>query len=181
MTDPTEVEASALIRSVGTDLEACTAVDLRIGSRAGELVLDRLRAFGETPVGAALVTPGGDLKSSLLIHVVIRSPEEPISKDRIERAFRNGLRQAAEWGVEILGVPPLGIGAGNLDAEVAARVMCRVIDEHLEMADQPRRIVIVAANAYEEGAFRGEIAARFPSDDSSESASEKPAPWERDR
>jgi len=152
------IEADALLRSVGSDLEACTPLDRRLGDRAGPEVLDRLRAFGETPVGAALVTPGGGLAAPFLIHLVLRSRDEPISPASLTRALRNGLRQSAEWGVGTLAVPPLGIGAGNLNAEASARVMCRVFREHWEAREHPRRILVAVGSPYEGEVFRAEAA-----------------------
>lgn len=157
----TQTGADAVMRSVGTDLEPCTPVGQRLGAQAGSDVLSRLRAFGDLPVGGAVVTPGGGLASALLIHVVVRSSEEPISERRISRAFRNGLRQAAEWEVGVLAVPPLGIGAGNLDAETSARIMCSVAKEHASSAPFPHEVVILAGSDYEEEAFLREAGRAF--------------------
>ncbi len=153
LAEPTELEVSALLRSVGTDLEACTAADVRMGDQAGQEVLERLKGFGEMPIGAAVVTPGGRLPSPLLIHIVVRSARDPVSEERLEHAFRSGLRQAAQWGVEILGVPPLGTGAGNLDAEASARIMCGVLREHQETEPLPREVVVTVSSRYEEDVF----------------------------
>jgi serine/threonine-protein kinase len=155
--DLTNLDVQAAMRSVGSDLEPCSAADQRIGLQAGAELLERLRRFGELPVGGAVVTPAGDLGSELLIHVVIRSSEEPVSEERVARAFRNGLRQAAEWGVGSLAVPPLGVGAGNLDAEISARVMCSVLEAHRARSPSPLDVVFLASNDYEEEVFAGEV------------------------
>ena len=151
------LQAGAVMRSVGSDLEPCSAADRRLGVDAGVEVLDRLRNSVELSVGGAVVTPGGNLGAELLIHVVIRSPEEPVSEERVARAFRNGLRQAAQWGVEVLAVPPLGVGAGNLNAETSARVMCSVLEAHLRDSRAPQEVLILASSDYEEVAFGGEV------------------------
>ncbi len=150
-----------MIRSVGSDLEACTAVGQWIGNQAGDEVLSRLRAFGGLLPGGAVVTPGGGLPTELLIHVVVRSSEDPISEHGVSQAFRSGLRQAAEWGVEVVAVPPLGIGAGNLNAEASARVMCEVAREHSRSASLPREIILIVGSDYEEDVFSRESARVF--------------------
>jgi hypothetical protein len=151
--DPTLVEADALLRSVGTDLEPCTTPDRLTGDRAGIEVLARLRGFGEVPIGCALVTPGGSLSTPLLIHAVIRSREEPITEATVARALRNGLRQASEWRVRRLALLPLGTGAGNLDAEVSAGVMRRVLLEHYGSGAHPREFWILVQSDYEGEVF----------------------------
>lgn len=158
LSDLVEASAGALVRSIGMDMEACTALDRRVGDRAGEEVVDRLRASGETPVGGAVVTSGGGLSAPLLIHVVLRSRDEPVSESTLSRGLRNALRQAAEWEVDSLALAPLGTGGGNLDAEVSARVMCSLLVDHLERSPYPGEITLVASNPYEEEAFSREIA-----------------------
>jgi len=152
----------AVARSVGTDLEPCTQVDERIGTRAGEAILARLRAFGEVPVGGALVTPAGGLGAAFLIHLVLRSAEEPISEERVARALLNGLRQAADWGVQAIAMPPLGTGAGNLDPEIVAELMCTVFERHAREADLPREMVLMVTTDYEEEVFTRAAARRRP-------------------
>jgi len=155
--DVTGVQAEALVRSVGTDLEACTRLDAEIGWLAGAGVLERLQAFGEVPVGGALVTPGGGLNVDFLVHLVVRSHEEPVSEERIARALRNGLNQMVEWGIRSVALVPLGIGAGNLDAEASARVMCAVLSEHMAESEFPADARIVVQTSYEEEAFGREV------------------------
>ncbi len=155
------IGAGAVMRSVGADLEACTPVGQRLGDQAGGDVLSRLRAFEDLPVGGAVVTPGGGLGSDLLIHVVIRSSEEPVSDRRLSSAFQNGLRRAAEWEIEVLAVPPLGVGAGNLDAETSARIMCSVAKKHSLSHSFPQEVVILAGNDYEEEVFAREARRTF--------------------
>jgi O-acetyl-ADP-ribose deacetylase (regulator of RNase III) len=147
------VRADALMRSVGTDLEACTPVCRAVGDEAGDELLERMRRFGDLPIGGAIVTPAGRLDCAYVIHVVLRSPEEPVTVASVARAFQNGLRRAVEWQVETLAVPPLGTGAGNLDAELVAGVMFAVLREHEGQA-YPRDVVIAVTTAYEEEAFR---------------------------
>jgi O-acetyl-ADP-ribose deacetylase (regulator of RNase III) len=71
----------------------------------------------------------------------------------VARALSNGLRRADEWGIEALTMPPLGIGAGNLDAESAADVMVPILKEWLRSDRQPRHIVVVVESEYEREAF----------------------------
>lgn len=149
-----EARCEARLRSIGSDLEALTHRDRRLAEEAGEGALAPLRAMGELPVGAALVTPAGELEATFLLHVVLRSREEAVSSRTVRRGFLNALRQAAEWGVETLAASPLGIGAGNLDAEQSARIMTEVAREHRSERSLPREVVVVVASDYEEEAFR---------------------------
>lgn len=145
--------AEAYIRSIDSDLGALTVRDRDLELQAGEAALAPLRALGEVPTGGAMVTPAGGLGAAFLIHVVLRSREEVVSEASVRKAFLNGLRQATEWGIETLAVPPLGTGAGNLDPETSARVMTEVLRAHLTARDLPREISILTWSDYENDTF----------------------------
>ncbi len=153
ISDLVEAETDGILRTVGADLEAATPLSRRVAERAGPDILEQLANTGETPVGGALITPGGSLDASFLIHAVIRSPEEPVSESAVARALLNALRQATAWGLDSLALPPVGTGAGNLDAEQSARVMIPMIRTHLNGAGLPRKILIVVGSEYERDAF----------------------------
>ena len=92
---------------------------------------------------------------------MITSSEEPVSEATLARAFQNGLRQAYEWGVGVLAVPPISVGAGNLEAEASASVMCAVAKEHATSAPNPSEVVVLAGSTGEEEVFSREAARRF--------------------
>jgi len=152
-----DLSVAAFIRTVGTDLEPCTARDGSLGERAGSGVLDRLRAFGEVPIGGVLVTPGGGLPVPYLLHLVVRSQDEPISESGVSRALRNALHQAAEWQMERVGLHLPGVGPGCLDTEVAARLLFEVARGHMAVRDFPAEVTIAVLSPYEEDVMRREL------------------------
>jgi O-acetyl-ADP-ribose deacetylase (regulator of RNase III) len=155
--NPTEVGTEAILRSVSSILESDTAYSRGIELAAGRGVADRLGNMGELPVGAAVITPGGDSGAAFLIHVVLQSPDQPVSLETLKNALRNGLRRAMEWGLESLAVPPLGTGAGNLDVEDSAREMLLVVHQHLQEFEFPREVVFLVETAFEEGIFHQSV------------------------
>ncbi|HSM61739.1 MAG TPA: macro domain-containing protein, partial [Longimicrobiales bacterium] len=114
---------------------------------------ERLEQLGALPVGGAVITPGGDLPASFLIHVVTSSDDEPESVASVEKALRNGLRRAAEWGLRSLAVPGLGTGVGTMDHEEAARTVVEVVRDHLAEGQPPLEITIVVRGEYEADVF----------------------------
>jgi O-acetyl-ADP-ribose deacetylase (regulator of RNase III) len=148
-----DVEADAIVRSVNSDLTADTAVSRRLELGAGPEMVERIQAMGELPVGGAVITPGGDLPASFLIHVVLQSSDEPVRPGGLHAALLNGLRRAQEWGLSTLAIPPLGTGAGNLEAEESASVMVPLIQEHLSESEFPQQVVVVVSSEYEKDVF----------------------------
>jgi hypothetical protein len=65
----------------------------------------------------------------------------------------HGLMRADEWAINELSLPPLGTGAGNLDAEESADLMVPILLEWLRGGSPPREIRIVVDSEYEFEAF----------------------------
>lgn len=142
--DLASVEAEAVLRPVAADWSAVTPAMRRLELAAGRALAERCEALGELPVGSAVITDAGDLPAQFMIHVVVRSREEPVSVATVRKALRNGLRRAAEWGIQELFCAPVGLGAGNLELEECAEAMKAEIAAHLAGGEPPREIVIVA-------------------------------------
>jgi O-acetyl-ADP-ribose deacetylase (regulator of RNase III) len=143
----------AVMREVTSELGALTPVGRELEMQAGVKVMERLEGMGTLPVGGAVITPGGNLSAAFIIHTVIQSPDQPIASEGVRVGLLNGLRRATEWGIETLGVSPMGCGAGNLDAETTASVMVPLIREHMMTASLPREVTVAVANEYEQEAF----------------------------
>jgi len=153
LSGPMDVESEAILRSVSSDMEADTVFSRELEIRAGADLSERLQAMGGLPIGAAVITPGGELSCGFLIHVVLQSAEERVSAVGLRSALQNGLRRAEEWGLDTLALPPLGTGAGNMDADEAAAVMVPLISDHLKNSEHPREVLIVVGTSYERDVF----------------------------
>jgi O-acetyl-ADP-ribose deacetylase (regulator of RNase III) len=156
----------AVMRPVRSDLAPLTVGARDVGLAAGELVAGRLEQLGSLPVGGAVITPGGDLPADFIIHAVTAAVDEPQSTVTVQKAVRNGLRRAVEWGITSLALPPVGLGVGNMGAEEAAQVLVELLVNHLDEGHPPLELVIAVANEYEESVFSTVIEAvvkdRFP-------------------
>ena len=153
-----ETPAAALLNPVDAERSAATPAARRVELLAGPAALAQLTPLGELPVGSATITSGGELPAQFLIHVVVRSREDGVTGGGVRRALQNGLRRAVEWGIPEVAMPPLGTGAGNLDAEESAALMVPVLREHLRTSPYPSRVRIVVESEYELEAFRRELA-----------------------
>jgi O-acetyl-ADP-ribose deacetylase len=145
--------ADALVRPATAQLEPTTPALRRLEQMGGPEFQRHLEVHTELVVGAAVVTAGGgDLPTEFVIHAVIQSREEPISRRGVARAWRSALERAREWGFARLTVPPLGIGAGNLSVEDAAEIL---VSELQGQAGVPADVVIVVETEEQRGVFEG--------------------------
>lgn len=137
------VTADALIRPATTLLEPTTRALRRLEQIGGEGFWRQLQPGRELPVGGAVVTGGGDLAAELVIHAIIRSATEPVSRDTVRRALTAALQRAADWQLAHLATPLLGTGAGNLPLEDAADVLGAVLTSVPGPRGFPREVTIV--------------------------------------
>ncbi len=153
-----ETPATAILTPVDAERGGATPAARRVEMSAGPESLAPLQALGELPVGSATISGAGGLPAQFLIQVVVRSREEAVTRGGVRRGLQNALRRAVEWAIADVALPPLGTGAGNLDAEEAAAVMVPVLREHLRTSPYPARVCIVVESDYELDAFRQELA-----------------------
>ncbi|HSG46935.1 MAG TPA: macro domain-containing protein [Longimicrobiales bacterium] len=157
--DLARAEAECVLRPVRADGAAVTAASRRVEAGAGARVADRVAAQGDSPVGTAFITPAGELSTAFLVHVVVQSVDEPVSTLSVQRGLLNALRRAADFGIASMALPPLGGGAGSLDAEEKARVVVEVLLNHVAEGQPPLEFQIVVESEYEESVFRSLVSA----------------------
>ena len=147
------VTADAIARPVDAELRATTPLMRRLEVAGGETLARHLRVNEPLAVGSAVVTPAGALGVELLIHGVVSSDTEPVTRTSVRQAVSSALQRAADWGIEHLALPPFGIGAGNLDVEESAELIADAIRRHRQSAKFPTTITIVVETAFEHDVF----------------------------
>ena len=138
-------EGNAIIRPSTATLGATTPLLRRLELAGGATLLAQLRVSEPLPVGAAVVTGAGELPAELLVHAIVTSSTERVTRDGVRRAFRSALERVQEWQLATVAVPPLGLGAGNLELEESAALMAEELLRH-RGADFPRHLTVVAEN-----------------------------------
>ncbi|MBA3892016.1 MAG: macro domain-containing protein [Gemmatimonadaceae bacterium] len=148
-------EGDAVARPSTARLAALTPVIRRLELAAGPRLLDRLHVHEPLPVGSAVVTGAGDLPAELMIHGVIQSETETVTRDGVRRALRSVLQRAVDWQLRSIGIAPFGLGAGNLDVEDSAQALADALEAHVARAATfPVAITIVTETADEADIFR---------------------------
>jgi O-acetyl-ADP-ribose deacetylase (regulator of RNase III) len=148
------VEADAIARPVDAELRATTPLMRRLEAAGGESLAKHLRVNEPLAVGSAVVTPGGELGAELLIHGVVSSDTEAVSRASVRQAVTSALQRAADWGIEHLAITPFGLGVGSLDIEESAEVLAEVVGRHARTSKHPSTITIVVETDLELGIFQ---------------------------
>jgi O-acetyl-ADP-ribose deacetylase len=152
----TATSAEAVLRPVSAEWNAVTTAMRRLELAAGPAVEAQCRALGELPVGSAVITGAGDLPVRFMVHVVVRSVDEPVTGAGVHRALENGLRRLEEWGIRHVALPPLGTGAGNLDGDDAAAIMVPALHARVA-AGQLSAVDIVVDSDYDRDVFERQV------------------------
>ncbi len=150
--------SDAIVRPATARLDPTTPVVRRLERVGGAEFLNRLRLQKDLAVGAAVVTgAGGNLPAEFVIHAVIQSETEPVSRGSVARAWLSALQRAQEWEFARLTVPPIGTGAGNLSVEDAAEIMVMVLKTHSGQAAFPFEVSIVVETTEDREAFEAAL------------------------
>lgn len=152
-------EGEAIARPVNAMLEATTPVMRRLEAAGGAALQQQTRLSEPLPVGAAVVTAAGDLGVQLLIHGVVSSRHEPVTRATVRSALVSTMHRVDAFRIRDLAIAPFGLGAGNLDIEDSADVMVGVLREHMRRSPWPASVLIVAETALEEQVLRMRLAA----------------------
>lgn len=150
-------DGEAIVRPVNEDLGATTPLLRRLELAAGTELYNQIRLQEPLPVGAAVVTSAGELAVELLVSAVVMSRTEPVSRETVRHALTSALQRVEAWQIKDVGIPPFGLGAGNLEIEDSAQVMLAVIAQHVRNAQFPERIELIAETPEEERALTAAV------------------------
>ena len=140
-------QVQALLRPTATDGQPVSPAAAALDAAAGAGWVDRALADADLPLGSAVITDAGDLSVEFVVHVVLRSPDEPVSGRTVSEALMNGLRRCAEWGLSEVAAPLLGTGPGNLEPSSACAMMEPAVSDFLQGGE--RTVTICAADEFE--------------------------------
>lgn len=152
------VAADAIARPVNAELRAFTPVIRRLEMAAGDALQRHLKVLHALEVGAAVVTPAGNVPAELMIHGVVTTDTEPVTREGVRRATASAMQRAHDFGVETLAIAPFGLGAGNLEVEDAAREMVTALHAHAARSARPARVIVVVESDWEAECFQAALA-----------------------
>ncbi len=152
------VEADAVVRPATHTLDPASPAAARLDQMAGSSYAAQRKLAEPLEVGAAVVTPGGDLVSPLVLHVVIRSDDQNPDSGVIRRALDSAWHRAAEWRLEKVAMPLIGAGAGQLSLEQAARLLANSLRMAHDRGGSPSEVTVVVDRADEYAIVEGALA-----------------------
>ena len=129
--DITGVETDAIVNAANNALWMGGGVAGAIKRAGGKEIEDEAVERGSIPVGEALVTGAGALKTRYVIHAAVMGTDFVTDAGKIRTATKNSLLRAEELGLRSIAFPALGTGVGGFPYREAAEIMLEVVNDHL--------------------------------------------------
>ena len=138
--DITEQEVDAIVNAANNHLWMGARVAGALKRKGGEEIEQAAVALGPIEIGSAVITPGGNLKSSFVIHAAVMGQDLQTDETKIKNATRARLELADEKKLTSLAFPALGTGVGGFSIHHCAEIM---ITEVLEFLQKARSLQLV--------------------------------------
>jgi O-acetyl-ADP-ribose deacetylase (regulator of RNase III) len=150
--DITDRDVDAIVNAANTALTMTTGVAAAIKRKGGVLIEEEAVRQGPIEVGEAVLTPGGNLAATHVIHAVAMGADLKTDPETITRTTRAVLALADKHRLTSLALPALGTGVGHVAPSAAADAMLQPIVAHLKSAKTAlKRVVFVL---YQDETFR---------------------------
>jgi O-acetyl-ADP-ribose deacetylase (regulator of RNase III) len=150
--DITDREVDAIVNAASSALTMTMGVAAAIKRKGGVLIEEEAIRQGPIEVGEAVLTPGGNLPATHVIHAVTLGPQSKTDPDTIARTTRAVLALADKHRLTSIALPALGTGVGQVPHADAAEAMLGAVVAHLKSPKTTLKRVIFVL--YQDEAFR---------------------------
>lgn len=142
--DITDWEVDAIVNAANATLSMGTGVASAIKRKGGVIIEEDAMRQGPVEVGEAVLTTGGNLAATHVIHAAVMGPDLRTDGDRITATTRAVLGLATKHRLTSLALPALGTGVGHVAPGVCADAMLKAVAEHLRAGGSSlKRVVFV--------------------------------------
>ena len=139
--DITESDTDAIVNAANSQLELGAGVAGAIRSKGGPSIQEECDAIGHCPVGGAVITGGGDLKTRHVIHAVGPRQGEGDEEAKLKNATLNSLKVAEKNNLKSIAFPAISTGIYGFPIDACARIMLATVKEYLSGTTGLQRVV----------------------------------------
>ena len=150
--DITDREVDALVNPANTALTMTTGVAAAIKRKGGVIIEEEAMRQGPVEIGEAVLTTGGNLAATHVIHAAVMGPDLKTDGERIAATTRAVLALAAKHRITSLALPALGTGVGHVPPAVSANAMLNAVVAHLKGSPTGLKRVIFVL--YQDDAYK---------------------------
>jgi O-acetyl-ADP-ribose deacetylase len=150
--DITDREVDAVVNPASSALTMTTGVAAAIKRKGGVIIEEEATRQGPIEVGEAVLTPGGNLIATHVIHAAVMGPDLKTDATVVGRATRAVLSVADKHRLTSIALPALGTGVGHVPPGAAAEAMLEAVITHLKAGKTSLKRVLFVV--YQDEAYR---------------------------
>jgi len=129
--DLTELSVDAIVNAANSGLQLGGGVAGAIRTKGGPSIQEECDRIGPIRVGEAVVTGGGRLKASYVIHAVGPIYGEGNEDEKLKNATLASLERASEKGMKSIAFPAISTGIFGFPKDRCAAIILKTISEFL--------------------------------------------------
>ena len=150
--DITRESTEAIVNAANSRLAGGGGVDGAIHRAGGPAIMQQCRKIGRCPTGKAVITTGGALKASYVIHAVGPRYSDGISGEAalLRSAYEESLRLASKKNLRSISFPAISTGAYGYPPHEAARIALQTIIDYLK---EHKEITLVRFVLYDQTTY----------------------------
>ena len=150
--DITDWNVDAITNAANSNLTMGAGVAAAIKRKGGVIIEEEATRQGPIEVGEAVVTPGGNLLATHVIHAAVMGPDLKTDAVTVAQATKAVLAVAEKHRITSLALPAFGTGVGHVPPAACADAMLKEVASHLKAGQSSlKRIVFVL---YQDDAYR---------------------------
>lgn len=150
--DITDRDVDAVVNAANTTLAMGTGVAGAIKRKGGLIVEEEAMRQGPVEVGEAVLTTGGNMMATHVIHGAVMGPDLKTDPEKIAATTRSVLAMADKHRITSIALPALGTGVGHVPPPASAEAMLGEVVNHLKKGQSSlRRVVFVL---YQDDAYK---------------------------
>jgi O-acetyl-ADP-ribose deacetylase (regulator of RNase III) len=142
--DITDCEVDAIVNAANTTFAMGAGVAGTIKRKGGIIVEEEAMQQGPVEVGTAVLTTGGNLIATHVIHAAVMGTDLATDGETIAATTRSVLALANKHRLVSIAFPALGTGVGRVPPPVSADAMLEAVVAHLTAGNTTvKRVVFV--------------------------------------
>ncbi|MFZ1082578.1 MAG: macro domain-containing protein [Candidatus Kryptoniota bacterium] len=155
--DIAEYEGDAIVNAANNNFWMGGGVAGAIKRKGGTSIEQEAMQLGPKPVGEAVITGAGKLKTKFVIHAAVMGQDLQTDSSKILSGTRSALRLAESNKMKSIAFPALGTGVGGFPLTEAANIMVNEASSFLKHSESLSLITftLLDQEAYE--SFANEI------------------------
>ena len=142
--DISDAQVDAVINAANSTLAMGAGVAGALKRKGGAIIEEEAVSQGPIEVGEAVLTTGGNLICTHVIHAAVMGPDLKTDTDIITQTTRSVLALADKQRLSSIALPALGAGVGHIPPADSAEAMLNTVVAHLKAGKSTlKRVVFV--------------------------------------